>query len=233
MNLQVTRAIFIKQCKDTIKNKSILIQFVMFPVISMILSMSVSVEEIPSEYFVILFATMYVGMAPIIVISNIIGEEKENGSLRMLLMSNVKPVEYLLGISSFVMIICVIGLLVMGITGGYQGMTLLLFVGICSIGMLISILFGSIIGLNAKNQISANSLSVPAMLICSFIPMLSMFNETIKNLGQIIYTQQINELLTGLPLTAFPVKAAVIMMVNFIILFIIYIKMFGKRKLLS
>lgn len=233
MNLQITKAIFIKQMKDTIKNKSILVQFVMFPVISIILTMSVSISEIPSEYFVILFATMYVGMAPIIVVSNIIGEEKENGSLRMLMMSNVKPFEYILGVSSFVMIVCILGLLVMGVAGGYEGISLFYFIGICSMGMLISILMGSVIGLYAKNQMSANSLSVPAMLICSFVPMISMFNQQVKEFGQVIYTQQINDLLTALPITAMPMKSLLIIFVNFIILFIIYIRMFGKRKLLS
>lgn len=233
MNMQITKAIFIKQMKDTLKNKSILIQFLMFPIISVILTMSVSISEIPSTYFVILFATMYVGMAPIIVLSNIIAEEKENGSLRMLMMSNVKPFEYIFGVSCFVMIVCVLGLFVMGITGGYQGISLVYFVCICSIGMLISILMGSIIGLYAKNQMTANSLSVPAMLICSFVPMLSMFNQYIKDFGQIIYTQQINELLTTIPFTTFPTKSLLIILANFIILFILYIRMFGKRKLIS
>lgn len=233
MNLKIIKAIFIKQFKDTLKNKSILIQFIMFPVISIILSNSVSVAKLPGEYFVILFATMYVGMAPIIVISNIIGEEKENGSLRMLLMSNVKPFEYILGISLFVMIICIIGLLIMAIAGGYRGFELLYFVISGSSGMIISVLLGSIIGLMSKNQIMANSLSVPAMLICSFVPMLSMFNQHIKDFGQFIYTQQVNQLFTSITLGQISTKGLIIIFGNFIVLLIIYIKMFSKRKLLS
>lgn len=91
MGYHVIKAIFIKQYKDTLKNISILIQLIMFPAISIVMTSSIQVSEIPSQYFVILFATMYVGMTPIIMISNIMGEEKEKGSLKMLMMSNVKP----------------------------------------------------------------------------------------------------------------------------------------------
>lgn len=232
MSFHITKAIFMKQLKDTIKNKSILIQLVMFPIISMILSFSVSVSEIPSHYFVILFATMYVGMAPIIIISNIMGEEKEKGSLKMLMMSNVKPIEYILGISLFVMVGCILGLIVMGVVGGYRGIELFYFIGIGCLGMITSILLGSVIGILSKNQMAANSLSVPAMLICAFIPMLSMFNQYIRDYGQFIYTQQINELLTQLPtMTIFPAKSLLIILANILVLLVIYIRVFQKRKL--
>ena len=139
MNLQIIFAIIRKQWKDTIKNKSILIQFLMFPIICIVLTSSVSSVEIPGIYFVILFATMYVGMAPIIIMASIMSEEKEQGSLRMMIMSNVKPVEYMIGVGTLVFLCCLIGTLIMGITGGYQGMELLSFMGICSLGLLISL----------------------------------------------------------------------------------------------
>lgn len=232
MSLHNTMAILTKQLKETFKNKSVLIQIVMFPVIAIILSNSVTDTMVPPEYFVILFATMYVGMTPIIILSSIISEEKETGSLRMLIMSNVKPIEYILGISFYVVICCLGGLIVMGLTGGYQAMQLVYFVAICTLGMLVSILIGSVIGIYAKNQMAANSLAVPAMLICAFVPMLSMFNEGVKKFSSFIFTQQINELLTKLPLSKFPTQAILIILANFLVFFIIYICLFKKRRLL-
>ncbi|KXU40747.1 MAG: ABC transporter permease [Longibaculum muris] len=231
MSYHVIKAIFIKQYKDTLKNISILIQLIMFPAISIVMTSSIQVSEIPSQYFVILFATMYVGMTPIIMISNIMGEEKEKGSLKMLMMSNVKPTEYILGVSLFVMVGCLIGLFVMAMVGGYRGIELITFVGICSLGMLTSIFLGSVIGIVAKDQIASNSLSVPAMLICSFVPMLSMFNENIRHYGGFIYTQQINELLTHSPITSFSLQPFVIIFLNMMVLLGIYIYVFQKRKL--
>lgn len=233
MSFHIIKAIFIKQLKETFKNKEVLIQLVMFPTIAIILTSSVNDNTIPSEYFVILFASMYVGMTPILILSSIISSEKENGSLRMLIMSNVKPIEYILGISIYVMICTVIGLTIMGMTGGYLGIQLVYFVSICSLGMLVSILIGSIVGMIAKSQLAANSLAVPAMMICAFVPMLSMFNESIKKFGSFIFTQQINELLTKLPLTKFPVQPILIIVANLVVFLIIYIRMFHKRNLLA
>lgn len=233
MKLYVMKAIFMKQFKETFKNKEVLIQIVMFPIISIILTSSVNIEMIPSEYFVNMFACMYVGMTPIIILSSIMSGEKENGSLRMLIMSNVKPIEYILGISFYVMICCVMGLFVMGMSGGYQGVQLLYFVSICSLGMLISILIGSIIGMISKNQMSANSLAVPAMLVASFVPMLSMFNENIKKFGSFLFTQQINNVLIEFPLSTFPTHALFIIFTNLFVFLIVYIRLFQKRSLLS
>lgn len=233
MSLHIIKAIFIKQLKETFKNKEVLIQLVMFPAIAIILTCSVNDNTIPSEYFVILFASMYVGMTPILILSSIMSSEKESGSLRMLIMSNVKPIEYILGISIYVMICTVIGLTIMGMTGGYLGIQLVYFVSICALGMLVSILIGSIIGMLAKSQMAANSLAVPAMMICAFVPMLSMFNESIKKFGGFIFTQQINELLTKLPLTEFPVQPILIIVANLVVFLIIYIRIFHKRNLLA
>lgn len=44
------------------------------------------------------FITMHIVMIPIINMANIIAEEKEKNTLRVLIMSNVKPMEYLIGI---------------------------------------------------------------------------------------------------------------------------------------
>ena len=230
MSYHIIKAIVIKQIKDTFKNYTIFIQFVMFPIISIVMSLSVEIAEIPSQYFVVLFATMYVGMAPIVIISNIIAEEKEKGTLKMLMMSNVKPLEYILGVSFFVVIGCTLGLIVMGVTGGYQGYDLLSFVAICFLAMIASVILGGIIGVISKDQSSANSLAVPAMLICSFIPMLSMFNEHIKRFGGFIYTQQINEMLNRIPLSTFPTEHLAIIFINIFVFIVIYFKVFLSKR---
>lgn len=86
----------------------------MFPAIAAVLTLSAGDLQLPPRYFVNLFSVMYVCMAPILIISAIISEEKEKGSLRMLMMSNVKPMEYILGIGSYAFVLCMIGVLIMG-----------------------------------------------------------------------------------------------------------------------
>ena len=65
-----------KQIKDTLKNKAVLIQFVMFPAMAFIMTKSVKIEGMPSDFFVNMFSVMYVGMAPLVAVSAIISEEK-------------------------------------------------------------------------------------------------------------------------------------------------------------
>ena len=53
-------AIIRKQLKDTFRNKPTLVQFVMFPAIAAILTLSAGEFELPKRYFVNLFSVMYV-----------------------------------------------------------------------------------------------------------------------------------------------------------------------------
>lgn len=69
--------IFRKQVQDTLRNKAVLIQFVMFPILAVIMTNSMQIEGMPPNFFVKLFSTMYVGMAPLTSIAAIISEEKE------------------------------------------------------------------------------------------------------------------------------------------------------------
>ena len=90
-------AILWKQLKDTLKNKTILIQFLLFPCLTVIMENAISIDGMPEHFFANLFAIMYVGMAPLTAMSAIIAEEKEKNTLRVLHMCNVNAFEYLLG----------------------------------------------------------------------------------------------------------------------------------------
>ena len=46
-----------KQFKDTFKNKSILIQFVMFPLLAVIMTNAISLKNMPANFFGTLFAS--------------------------------------------------------------------------------------------------------------------------------------------------------------------------------
>ena len=113
-------AVFLKQIKETFRNKTILIQFLMFPVMVIIMENAIKLENMPEHFFVKLFAVMFVGMAPLTCMSAIISEEKEKNTLRALMMSNVKPFEYLIGVGAYVFIMCIIGAVVFAVCGGYE-----------------------------------------------------------------------------------------------------------------
>ena len=83
-------AVFLKQAKDTMKNKTILIQFVMFPALAVIMENFMSIEGMTEHFFVKMFAAMYVGMAPLISMSAVLAEEKEKYTKYTQMMEQVK-----------------------------------------------------------------------------------------------------------------------------------------------
>ena len=96
-----------------------MIQFIMFPLLALVMSQTITIEGMPENFFVNLFATMYIGMAPLTSIAAVIAEEKERNTLRVLMMSNVKPYEYLLGVGSYIWFACMLGAAVICAAGGF------------------------------------------------------------------------------------------------------------------
>ena len=221
-------AIFWKQIKETFKNKAIFIQFVMFPVMTIIMENSVKIEGMQPRFFASLFAVMYVGMAPLVSMASFLSEEKEKNTLRVLLMSNVRPAEYLLGIGSYLWTLCMIGASVIGIGGGYRGKALLSFLLIMGFGILISIVVGAAVGSLSKNQMMATSISVPVMMILSFLPMISMFNETVAKIARFAYPEQLRILISQLDHIKVSSEMVVVLIVNTVLALSIFV--FAYRK---
>lgn len=212
------RAILWKQLKDTVKNKTILIQFIMFPCMTVIMEKAVHIQGMTEHFFANLFAVMYIGMAPLTSIAALISEEKEKNTLRVLQMCNVKAFEYLLGNAIYIVSVCMIGSLVIGLAGGYTGIELLYFMIISFLGHNISVLLGAMIGLISRNQMAATSVSVPVMMIFSFLPMLSMFNQTIRNIAKYIYSEQLFVLINSLDRIHINVENIIILLCNIVII---------------
>ena len=189
--------VFLKQVKETLKNKTILIQFLMFPALALIMENTVKLNDMPEHFFAKLFAVMFVGMAPLTCMSSVISEEKEKNTLRVLMMSNVKPVQYLLGIGSYIWIMCMAGAAVFAAVGEYRGAETASFMLIMAVGIILSMLVGAVIGIASKNQMSATSVTIPVMMVFSFLPMLSLFNETIEKIAKVTYSQQISLLVNN------------------------------------
>lgn len=223
-------AILKKQLKDTWGNKTVLIQFIMFPVLTLIMNNAIKIDGMPENFFINLFATMYIGMAPLTSMAAVIAEEKEKNTLRVLMMSNVKPHEYLLGIGSYIWTACMMGAVVICMAGSYKLEERLYFIMIMAVGILASLLIGAAIGIWSKTQIMASSVAVPVMMVFSFMPMLSMFNTTIGKIAKFIYSEQISIMLARISSIHFEIDNICIMVVNmlfFVVLFIVAYRKYG------
>jgi len=211
-------AILWKQMKDTFKNKAILIQFLMFPVMTIIMENAMKIDNMPKHFFANLFAVMYIGMAPLTSMSAIISEEKEKNTLRVLHMSNVKAPEYFAGNALYIWSLCMLGSVVIGLAGGYRGEVLIKFMLVMAVGHLISTMLGATIGAFSKNQMMATGISVPVMMAFSFLPMLSMFNETIKSVAKVFYSQQLNLLIGSVQDLKIGTECIVVMGINVVLI---------------
>lgn len=218
-----------KQLKDTIKNKTILIQFILFPLMTVIMENAISLEGMPELFFTKLFAIMYIGMAPITSVAAIISEEKEKNTLRVLMMANVKPWQYLCGVGFYVWAICMIGAGVMSM--GFSGKDRAFFLGLMEIGFFISILAGACVGIFAKNQMAATSLVMPGMMILAFLPMLSMFNEKIAKVAKIFYTEQLKNILEKMSFSDMPENAVWIILINAVVLVFLFSFVYKRKGL--
>jgi len=190
--------IFEKQLRDTFKNKTILIQFLMFPIMTLIMENTVKMDGMQPHFFVKLFSVMFIGMAPLTCMSAILSEEKEKNTLRVWSSFGVTPWQFLLGTGSYVFFCCFFGIAVFALAGEYTGKGLLEYLMIMTLGVIMSELIGAGIGVFGRNQMEAASISIPVMMVFSFVPMLAGFNNTIQRIGRIFYSQQLSNWILGI-----------------------------------
>ena len=224
-------AVFLKQINETFKNKTILIQFVLFPAFALIMENAIKLQDMPEHFFVKLFAVMFVGMAPLTCMSSILSEEKEKNTLRALLMSNVKPVQYLLGVGSYLWLMCMAGSVVFALCGQYRGKELVAFLLIMAAGILLSILVGAAIGVFSRNQMTATSITIPVMMVFSFLPMIATFNEKIVKFAKIIYSQQISMLINNINDVTIEMENFVILLANMLVAIVLFLLAFYRKGL--
>lgn len=181
---------------------------------TLIMNNAMTIDGLAENYFVNMFAPMFAAMAPLMSMQSIVAEEKEKNTLRVLMMSGVKPWEYLLGVGGYVWLFCMAGAGIICLAGGYKSKEAAVFMAIMSVGILCSLLIGAAVGTGSKGQMSAASVSLPLMLAFMLLPMLSMFNETIEKFGKLIYTVQIGSLLSRLSAPEITAGSIIIIAVN-------------------
>lgn len=218
-----------KQLKDTLKNKTVLIQFVMFPVLTLIFENLIDIPDMPELFFTKLFSVMYMGMAPLTAVAAIISEEKEKNTLRVLMMANVKPWEYLAGVGIYVWTICMAGAGVMA--ASLSGKDIPFYLGVMAAGFVISIAVGACVGIFAPNQMVSTSMALPVMLVFSFAPMLAMFNDKIKKIARIFYTQQLRGMLNNMTFDGIKPESFVIVAINAMLAIILFFAAFKRKGL--
>ncbi len=223
------KAIFLKQLRDSLKNKVCLIQFILFPLLTVIMNLAIGNEDMPANYFTNTFAVMYISMMPLTILSSVVAEEKEKGTLRALLMSGVKPHQYLTGVGSLVWIITMLGCGVILYSGSYNLKSGLSFMLLMALGCVIPILLGAFVGILSRSQMQANSISVPLMLVFSMLPLVAMFNETAAKIATVTYTHQLNTIIGDLSNHVSHTGSWIVIAANALIVFVLFVIAYRKK----
>ena len=105
MNIKHILAIFKKTYKDMSRNKRQLMFFLLFPIMANIYYITLKDGR---EFYAIAFLPVNILFCSMNIMAAIIAEEKETGTLRSLMFANIKPVEYFIGNSMFIIIATII-----------------------------------------------------------------------------------------------------------------------------
>lgn len=194
IRVQNIQALFIKQTKDILKNTPVLVLFLVYPVIAFIMTNAMKDQVGSGSFFLSIFATMHCAFSPIVATTSILSEEKENNTLRVLIMSNVTLREYFVSIGGFILITTLVSGSTFLLIADKSPYDCLIFLAAMGIGSILSIILGTCIGLYAKNASAANGLAVPCGMFFAFLPMLAYFNKGIGSISKFTYGQQISNL---------------------------------------
>lgn len=144
--------------------------------------------------------TMNICMTGIYCPALLLAEEKEKNTLRALMTSSVNGLEFFLGsIIPVFLAGAVLNFLLIPISGySMQTTAIPMFTLVNILCMLISCVIGMLLGIFAKNQVTAGTLLSPVMMVFMLIPMFSMIIEVLKRISEFVFTGIMMELIMGL-----------------------------------
>lgn len=225
------KAVFIKQIADTAHNKGIIIQFLAIPIMMVLLLLALPSVQIDNKInIVLIMSTTFTGMMPILTVYNIIREDKMQNTLRVLIMSTVKPLEYLIGITGYILFISLINACIFGLLGGLSGFELLAFVGVLMLGIATTLVFGSAMAMHSASRGGTGALIMLVSMLNGIIPLLGLFNESFQKVSKYLYTYQINNMLGDIYGNYFDWNRVIIVCSNLIIFFILFMLSYKNNK---
>ncbi|MCL1830424.1 MAG: ABC transporter permease [Oscillospiraceae bacterium] len=229
--MRTIKAIFIKQTKDLFRNPMVLLMFVIFPVVAFFMTQLIAKtnDDISSNMFVTMMASIFIGMGLISSSAGAIAEDIERGSLRFLIIAGVKPGQYLIGTCGFFTIAGSVVSVAFTLIGEFTFGEGRNFLVVMIAGTIASIILGATIGMITNNQQAATSLAVPVAVVTGFIPMFSLFNETIERVASVLYTQQINTVVSDI--SSGLVKPLIVILLNILVFVTLFVLTYLKKRL--
>jgi ABC-2 type transport system permease protein len=226
--MRSTKAIFIKQALDMLKNPMVLVNFIIFPAVALLMTIFVagSDDMIPQNMFVTMMAAVFAGMGLISVVSGSISEDIEQKCLRFLVLAGVKPHQYLIGIGGYYLLAGTVTSVAFALIGDFTAAETGKFLAVMISGVAASILLGATLAIMSNRQV-ANALGMPIAVIIGFTPMIANFNETVERFAGFLYSQQINVIVNDF--SAGLLKPLLVITANITVLTVLFIIAYRKK----
>ena len=182
-----------------------------------------------SAYALSLGVLMNILMEGIYCTAAALAEEKEKNTLRTLMTSSVNGLEFFLGSFIPVLLMCtavnVLCALIAGVSMDTSQWAAYLA---CAA---ISTVIGMIFGIYAKTQVSASTITTPALLVLMMLPMFSGFSEILEQISGFLFTgivfEAIANINSGLPVI--DIQSGVILSAEFILSVILFLALYRKN----
>ena len=167
-----------------------------------------------------------------------IAEEKEKHTLRVLMTSSVTGIQYFIGSILFPFVLMnILNIVVLVISGiSMSQVSVVAFLLVSAAASLISCVMGMIAGLCAKNQMNANLISYPLVIVLMMIPMFGNLSEKLHHISGFLFTGVLTEMASGfaegMPYTLKPLDIAVLIgeLIISILVFLVLYRRNGYEK---
>ena len=224
--MNAIKAIFIKQLHDLPRNISVSLIYIMFPVMAFLFGQLMGDMDLHAA----MFASIFAGTTPLIAICMTVAEDREYKSLRFLVMAGVKPSQYLIGLSSFVLLMSSLPMVVFIWMGGFTDIYLAYFIGAAFLALVASCILGAAIGIFAKNIQQATAIYTPIMMLLMMLPMIAGANETLARIAELTFSFQVLIVSVSPEYADIP-RAFMIIGINIVVLLAFFIFAYRKKGL--
>ncbi|MDW5524130.1 ABC transporter permease [Carnobacterium maltaromaticum] len=183
-----------------LKNPQLLCSSILAIAFCAILKTYIPIEQLEAQpLFIITTGLIFsFAMGGVMLTALPLSSDKENNILRVLMVSTISPTNYLLGSLLPPFLIVFLTNLILGIFWLPKEIPFIYYLIITSIGTIISLSIGLIVGFYSFNQMTASSLCIPIIFIFSIIPILRTMSSDFEKYSKFLYTSQILNYLSNL-----------------------------------
>ena len=224
-----TIAVFKNQINEFLADKEQLLMYAIFPLLALLQTRVMDLDYGVYPYQIIsVFGAMFTASVMIMLLPAVIAEHRENGSLRFMVMSGIKPGSYLLGIGGFFLLMNMLVALFFAWLGEFTGSALGRFLLTMFLAFVCSTLVAAIIGILSKNRQKAMGLSLPIGMGVAFLPMFAGSIEPLHAIMDILYIGRINNMMVNVTNQVYYTDLLVVL-ANIIALLVIFVILFKKK----